>query len=77
MLLSNLQYYNNVSSSLTPSTTVYVQKINNWAKAPKNGFLGTGVNLQLTVPVGTQPIAYNNIISFSAVQTGQAAPTIP
>jgi hypothetical protein len=75
MLLSNLQYYNNVSSSLTPSTTVYVQKY--WAKAPKNGFLGTGVNLQLTVPVGIQPIAYNNIISFSAVQTGQAAPTIP
>jgi hypothetical protein len=54
---------------------VYVQKY--WAKAPKNGFLGTGVNLQLTVPVGIQPIAYNNIISFSAVQTGQAAPTIP
>ena len=70
ILLSNFQYYNNVSSSLTPFTTAYVKTINNWAKAPKNGFLGTGVNLQLTVPVGTQPGAYNNTIYFSAVQTG-------
>ena len=77
ILLSNFQYYNNVTSSLTPFTTAYVKTISTWAKAPKNGYLGTGVNLQLTVPVGTQPGAYNNTIYFSAVSAGGAAPTTP
>lgn len=77
ILLTNFQYYNNVSASLTPFTTSYVKTINNWAKAPKNGYLGTGINLQLTVPIGTQPGSYNNTIYFSAVQAGQAAPTTP
>jgi hypothetical protein len=77
ILLSNFQYYNNATSSLTPFTTSYVKTISNWAKAPKNGFLGTGVNLQLTVPVGTQPGNYNNTIYFSAVTVGGGAPTTP
>ena len=61
----------NVVSGPTAFTTSYARMYNSWDKAPLNpGYNVAPIDLSLTVPFGTAPGNYSNIVYFSAVNAG-------
>lgn len=72
--LSNFVYNNGTDNAFTNS---YVKMITNWNKAPKSSYTEQALPLKITIPVGTNPGTYTTTVYFSAVKTGNTAPTTP
>ena len=76
--LTNFLYKDSTGTATQKAFTQTYAKIHEgWAAASQSGPNIDSVDLALTVPFGTASGNYTSTVYFSAVQTGQAAPSTP